>query len=155
MTHLMCNMVLRDASASKKTLNTSAARPKKFNSASLSALAPPSFVFGADYMFILCNLCLNHAVAFALRSCERFLVIWPNRCRLVKAGYRIMETYLGEGKGPVFTDFTGSGKSIFVRKLSCVVVGTFKACNFVRLSSRPACPWGCTPTNRLYCRDMT
>ena len=59
------------------------------------------------------------------------------------------------GRGPAFTDFTGSGKSIFVRKLSCVVVGTFKACNFVRLSSRPACPWGCTPTNRLYCRDMT
>ena len=74
---------------------------------------------------------------------------------LCSTGYRIMETYLGEGEGLVFTDFTESGKSIFVRKLSCVVVGTFKACNFVRLSSRPACPWGCTPTNRLYCRDMT
>ena len=36
---------------------------------------------------------------FALRSFERFLVRWPNRCRLVKAGYRIMETYLGEGEG--------------------------------------------------------
>ena len=92
---------------------------------------------------------------FALRSFEKILVRWPNRCRLVEAGYRIMETYLGEGEGLVFTDFTESGKSIFVRKLSCVVVGTFKACNFVRLSSRPACPWGCTPTNRLYCRDMT
>ena len=57
-------------------------------------------------MFILCNLCLNHALAFALRSCERFLVIWPKRCRLVKTGYRIVETYLGEGEGPVFTDFT-------------------------------------------------
>ena len=47
------------------------------------------------------------------------------------------------------------------RKFSGAIVAAFKACNLGRsgclgrLSSRPACPWGCTPTNRLYCRDMT
>ena len=47
---------------------------------------------------------------------------------------------------------------MFFRKFSGGIVAAFKACNLGclgRLSSRPACPWGCTPTNRLYCRDMT
>ena len=54
---------------------------------------------------------------------------------------------------------TGSGKSaVFFRKFSGRIVAAFKACNLGclgGLSSRPACPWGCTPTNRLYCGDMT
>ena len=53
------------------------------------------------------------------------------------------------------------GEPTSFRKFSGAIVAAFKACNLGRsgclgrLSSRPACPWGCTPTNRLYCRDMT